>query len=277
MRPYDPAYTKTPTPFTNNGSGCWFNSLTQALLSLTSLNEKLVSCKVLFQNNPVARAYIALYENPSSATQVTLFAEFKAALPSGITMEGQRCAGDGLSLIISMFRSADINLLSGVKYKSTITCPCGNTLETEERMQQVMLSTPIVFNNEKDFCNWLRFHNEALSWRCPECGHEKTCRRMDSLVSIHSIFTVILGTYWFPPKIEFPSNTGGRLAYRLVAIINHSGPRPEMYNGFTSSGHYTATVLRNEKWYNTNDATISPGNPEPTKDSYMAFYHYVNN
>jgi hypothetical protein len=246
------------------------------MLSLTSLNEKLVSCKVLFQNNAVARAYIALYENPSVAAQTALFTEFTAALPKGVVMDGQRCVGDGLAFMISMFRSADVNLLSGIKYKSVITCPCGNRLETEERMQQVMLSTPIVFDNAHDFCNWLKVHKESLYWRCPVCGKEEGCARVDSLSSVHSIITVILGTYWFPPTLEIPSNTGGKFRYKLVAVINHRGMRPEKGHNFESHGHYTATVLRQGIWYNTNDSSITPGDPTPTRDSYMAFYHYAN-
>jgi hypothetical protein len=73
---------------------------------------------------------------------------------------------------------------------------------------------------------------------------------------------------YFPDRLEFPAVGDGKLVYRLVGQIEHSGA--------LTGGHYWAYGLRaGERVYRLNDTGVDPAAFTPTDHTYIVAYHYV--
>jgi ubiquitin C-terminal hydrolase len=77
---------------------------------------------------------------------------------------------------------------------------------------------------------------------------------------------------YFPPQMSF-NGTGGKLLYKVVAQIEHSGT--------VRGGHYIAKCLRkspsnNIQLYCCNDSLITAATElKATPNTYMVFYHLL--
>lgn len=106
------------------------------------------------------------------------------------------------------------------------------------------------------------------------CGALGEKFRTTVLTMIPEILPVVIKKYYrkintpFPARLEFVAKGGTKkYIYELVAQSEHSGGM--------EGGHYWATCKRSDGWKTLNDGSVSNGNPGPTENSYVIFYHYV--
>jgi ubiquitin C-terminal hydrolase len=73
---------------------------------------------------------------------------------------------------------------------------------------------------------------------------------------------------YYPQKYYIPyakNGKRGRLWYKLVAVIEHSGN--------TGGGHYYTHCLRDNGWCCINDDIVGEGSSEPSTNTFMIAYH----
>jgi hypothetical protein len=116
---------------------------------------------------------------------------------------------------------------------------------------------------------------------CPSCktqAHPVDAVRRYTLTMVPEIIFCTFNLYveyggarrprYFPDRLEFPTHGGGRLLYRLVGQIEHSGS--------LSGGHYWARGLRADgRVAVLNDASVATGAFGPSPDTYIIAYNYV--
>lgn len=287
----DHAKCPLPIPLSSAGACCWFNSLLQSLLGLSSLNVILNTRKSIFQSNPVATAYIAMCNEPSAVNHNRLLAAFtsSAAFKRKNLMFGRHiCAEEGFSVLIEALNSNDVSLLCYNSYSSELHClecsRCDEVLKRETNYE-IHMRTPIVFANQKDFCDWIHVHEDSVEdFQCRGCQSKDNMVRVDVLKALHEVVVCcFVGLFadqpkWFPEQLVFPGVVPGAfLRYQLVAKIERGGVAPTPENAYNASGgHYWCHVLRGQQWYLCDDDKITPnGDPQPTQSTFIVMYHLM--
>lgn len=128
-------------------------------------------------------------------------------------------------------------------------------------------------NTPIGFSNLIKTHVSPLEgYKCPTCNNDSVCR-IYNLKRIPEIVFCSFNIYYqpnrriryFPPYLEFDATKGAKMAFKLIAQIEHSGS----LNG----GHYWARGLRGDGVYNLNDMSVSPSEFQSTSFTYMIIYH----
>lgn len=133
---YNPTYVPPPFGLNNNGAICWFNSITQFLLGVPSINEKVLKLREEFSHNELATEYIqllgALLPNNSDMEPIEpaqfagasgrLLAAMLRMAGNGAMGYGQQCAAEGFSTFLETFKSTDIDNLFCNAYLQVIIC-----------------------------------------------------------------------------------------------------------------------------------------------------------
>ena len=204
-------------------------------------------------------------------------------------MRGQQCAREGYHYLLeSMEKFQRIQNLFLHRYKSLIRCDKCNDwvsdvecmyslFEVEPELQMEQIDKFQKYHiNTKDMNEFLMKQSTYVDkdFICPKCKEKGEKFRINALVMIPEILVVMSKKYDleskkniytdFPEKMEF-KGSNKTLHYNAVAQIEHSGGK--------DSGHYWAICKRKNGWFNLNDMNVSPGKFQPTKNTYIVFYH----
>lgn len=284
-----------PRPFglNNTGAICWWNSLTQTLLSLPAFSKVLEEVKDDVKENPLATNYIKFFENlegePENA-DLTKYSNMSAALLAcfmrviqrnkvQIDLHSQEGAANGLCVFLDSLGCDYIYKVFNNKYRRVVRCEkCNKDVSVDDDKSPIIsIYKHYEFNNEDDFVKYLKNHMSFLDeYKCEGCGTAmKNIKRAEKLLMLREVITVVFkknnAMFWFPEFLNFRSTGGNMLRYRLVSQIEHSGGYDE--KSHTSSGHYWARVFRNGKWYNCNDSSVSLSGYQPTSNTHIIMYH----
>ena len=302
---FDQRFLPLPFGLNNTGYICWLNATLQALLSCPAMTQTVLSVADDLTNS-FAREYLRLVysiieakKNPAnwnpnlygqaSSKILQAFIECaKAKYPMTPIGNNQECADEAFTIMIDLFDHPKIANLFNNVYELRITCPqCNNVVSSvRDRTYKIDVFTQHSLADQRSFIDFLRFHRSPVDdYQCPNCGRSSSVRREERLAMLREIVVLTFNKYqakdirYFPDELWFPQIGGGRLVYRQVAQIEHSGSQ--------SSGHYYADVLRNTlqpggdiapaaEFYRANDSSISPNKPRSTANTYMVIYHMAS-
>jgi hypothetical protein len=113
--------------------------------------------------------------------------------------------------------------------------------------------------------------SRAAGYLCPRCKGRGEALRRSTLAMAPEILFCMFNLYGdrperaVPERFALPGADGGRLGYRLVGQVEHSGT--------CAGGHYWARALRAGGVFVLNDTGVSPGAfLARTRDTYIAVY-----
>jgi ubiquitin C-terminal hydrolase len=210
-------------------------------------------------------------------------------IPVQSFMQGQQCAGEGYNYLLESME--ELNIIQNLfihRYKSLIHCfTCDKWVSNVDCIYNIFDVEPNLQSEQIE--QFRHYHiqtanmNEFLSkqtgyvdkdYICPECKGSGEKYRMTVLVMVPEILVVMSKKYTVDQKLdvytEFPEQmvfkgNNNNMIYDAVAQIEHSGGK----NG----GHYWAICKRKNGWFNINDVTVTPSTFQPTKNTYIVFYH----
>lgn len=288
---YNQEYIPESFGLQNTGAICWCNSILQALLSCSALNKILLDCEADLMNNTFACEYIrllkAIVPNKDKSEDLIKFASasnniligfVKQLKNKGLTFRigsTQECTDEAFTLFIDMFDHPKVSQLFSNVYELFITCKtCGkNVSQIRDKSYKINLFSEKKLTNQADFCTYIRIHPSELDYyKCEHCGNVMiNLYRIEKLKMLREIVVITFNKYhskenkWFPKELEFGAKGGGKLKYKLVGQIEHSGGM--------SGGHYYSNCLRGEKWKCFNDSYVGDSELGPTPLTYMVLYH----
>ena len=210
-------------------------------------------------------------------------------IPVESFMQGQQCAGDGYNYLLESME--ELNIIQNLfihRYKSLIHCfTCDKWVSNVDCIYNIFDVEPNLQSEQIE--QFKQYHipttnmNEFLAKQtgyvdkdfiCPECKGSGEKYRMNVLVMVPEILVVMSKKYTveqkldvyteFPEQMVFKGNTNDMI-YEAVAQIEHAGGK----NG----GHYWTICKRKNGWFNINDGTVTPAIFQPTKNTYIVFYH----
>lgn len=298
--------------FQNTGVICWFNSLLQALMSLTSLTEVMLAYEDNFIMKPLGKAYIELLKAAQEDKDVSNYSikvleAFREALGTKKTKflstltNNQECANEGFILFIDALECKRVENIFESIYKSTIVCPiCGATKTERVKSIQVPFYTDRSISID-DFVGYVKCHRSDVSdYDCPGYDavvgetevdptivvkkHERVkLTKVTELAVRHGEVIVVKFNRMFnrkrsyPLKLKFKGVNNTTVEYQLVSTIEHSG---SVSSNYSSSGHYWSRGIRtdtegDQTWYNFNDISVQPANTECSNSVSMLFYHMI--
>jgi ubiquitin C-terminal hydrolase len=207
-------------------------------------------------------------------------------------MQGQQCAGELFHYLLeSMEEFQSIQNLFSHRYKSLIRCDtcdkwvsdvnCTYSLfEVDPSLKVEQLDQFNQYNvTPKNMNEFLYKQTSYVDkfYKCPECKTGGERYKLTVLTMIPEILVVMSKKFKtgacinihteFPNTLEFNNTCGGTMVYEAVSQIDHSGDM--------NSGHYWATCRRKTGWFVINDMQVSPSQFNPTKDTYIVFYHIM--
>lgn len=224
-------------------------------------------------------------------------------------MNGQQCAGEGFDYLIdSLENFEDIQDIFTHRYKTTVYCiDCDKCVSNVNSTNFVFKVPPNLKNEQLDrfkkydklidenYENTKEHNQESKNnksemnklltrqtgyidkfYICPECKQGGEKYSIDHLVMSPEILVVLSKKYVannkldiytdFPKTLEF-NGKDSILKYEAVSQIEHSGG----LNG----GHYWAISRRHNGWYSLNDNQFTKSEFNPTKNTYIVFYHLM--
>lgn len=294
-------YTENPKPsgFINKNSICWLNSILQLLLSLPALNDQIDEIVNGATRGTFLKLMNKLFNEPDKAEHIVNIHKYFAKQPfksksTQLVIGQQECVVQAFDFIIDNFKNELVQKLFTTVYQMMFRCK--NCHKEITVMRDISTWINILQTDKQKIVDEESFQAYALNrisvldeFKCNLCGADlKNITYVDRLKRVNEILIFNLDrfndktqdtVYYFPEKFFIPySRDGkrGRLWYKLVAKIEHSGS----LNG----GHYYTHCLRSfvtnnktyEKWYCIDDSYISEGTPEPSKNTFMIAYHCDN-
>jgi len=289
---YDTKYVPEPRGFANTGVLCYFNSLSQCLLSCPALNQSITSSPMSESN--IETEYCKLYSTATTsyelATAVSNYRNQKN-YQWNISPHRQEDIHEGFVLLLEALADK-YNHLFNTRYQQVIYCSACNSKDTISALacpaELTIDVEDTTIQSQEDMENYIRRrHNTPPDYRCEHCGAKNSSvynsnnpvQQFYFIARLSSVIVLIFkenqkniltgrGKHmqYYPQILEFQSKTEP-LRYQVVA-------RAQQF-GTLSSGHYTADVLRGGNIYNINDSHVSSGSLEPTANTYMVFYHLI--
>lgn len=203
-------------------------------------------------------------------------------------MQGQQCAGEGFYYLLeSMEMFPIIQKLFLHRYKSLIHCfECKKWISDVESLYSLFDVEANLNSEQLDKFNKYHINSENMNefiskhssyvegFKCNTCKKKDDKFKLNVLVMVPEILVVMSKKYTKEKKLdihtEFPkqmifNGTKNKMTYEAVAQIEHEGGK----NG----GHYWAIVKRKNGWFKINDMLVSPAEFQPTKNTYIVFYH----
>lgn len=298
---YNPKYIPQSCGFINLGATCYFNSLLQCLMSCSSIYETLHNMDSTKRANiPIAKELYDLWTQALSGSDVSQMCQkvwheiIRVAMRKKDRVMvgfGQQDAHEGLMLFLDAIEPLNevMNLFKH-RYQISIFCnSCNKEISTRKeqgitfdvqpnlKMEQheIFKDQDQNYNKSMDLNDFLFQHNGFIEgFKCPNCGSTEPKYQTNTLTMIPEILPVLLKKYEEKTKTIFPlsmtfqnKSRTVKFHYDLVAQSEHSGN--------TNGGHYWAICQRSDGWRVLNDSCISDGQPGPTLESYVLFYHLI--
>lgn len=274
---YDPNDVTSPTGLHNSGSICWFNSLVQLMLSVSSVMRRLRESP----NKNILAQRMLMVSDSLSLLEAFVYCAKSKGYSVDYLLSGQQCADEGLTLFLDSLNDKFVDSYCAVSYECSIVCPaCNKATIKRDNMTQIdwfsgNSQQRQEINSQQDFCNWIRDRStEVDTFTCEECKTKsQRIIRTEKLKYLGEVVFIMFApkleqktNIWFPNQLRFRSHNGD-LVYSLIGKIEHSGSR--------FGGHYWANVLRQNTWYQCNDSSISAGSPLPTAETFIIAYHMM--
>jgi uncharacterized UBP type Zn finger protein len=303
---FDTQYVPHPHGLVNTGVLCYLNSFLQSLLTCPSVTEFFFKHEAKFQDPPndVALEYMKLLRASQAVDRpgavLTPVGVFRAIIlsirkkdPHHQFGSGQEDSGEAIMMFLEAINIPMLDKL--FMYHYNIPTYCGNckTIVGSSSDKSCFLvipkklsgfysttdSEPLFTSNALN--KHIYQHISMLDdYKCPQCSNTNAFR-IYQLSKAPSILIVNLSDKFFiksnipfPDQLEFPTSGDTCKRYKLVSKIEHAGG--------PSGGHYWAHSLRRSTtdhtlgMANLNDTTVSPGNILPSPNSYILFYHRVD-
>jgi len=201
---------------------------------------------------------------------------------------GQEDAGEGFHLLLECMGNDEYSKLYMHRYEHDIYCTQCKKIVSTRSDESYHIEIPP--NYEAAIVEWVddervkysgllnqyvRHHVTILDdFTCPVCKVTKRMIRLSHLVLVPEVLVIIFNKFTnkfqapCPAELSFPGiNVGDHIGFKLVAKIEHSGTM--------GGGHYVAHCLRKAGVYMFNDSTVSDGNFDTSRNTYICFYHVV--
>ena len=301
--PYDSAYIPKGNGFVNLGATCYFNSLMQGLLSCSSIYQVLAKIRNTkpVKSNPTLMKLIKLWDSAMAGESrvgdlcVPIWRDIIAISQrqqTSIKMdEGQQDAHEGLMMFLDIIDDIpELRRLFEHRYRTKVYCDTCEKYIICKYEENLTFEVQASLTNEQlaEFKHKDKFYGSKLNLNdflmkqneyidadhvCSTCGAKCAKFKTNDLVMVPEILPIIFKKYKskeltaFSEYLEFPSVTNNKkFVYKLVAQVEHSGGM--------HGGHYWAIGLRRDSWKTLNDCSVSAGQPGPTPNTYMVFYHF---
>jgi ubiquitin C-terminal hydrolase len=265
------------------------NNITNLIIKYIELNRTLKQANSVtdIQDQKIIKDELSNYA-PLIWKQMIKKLSNDKKIPIQSFMQGQQCAGEGFHYLLeSMEEFPLIQKLFMHRYKSLIHCSNCNKWISEVECLYSLFDVESNLNSEqiKKFDKYhiksenmnefiLKQSSYVEGFKCTKCNDTDDKFRINVLVMVPEILTVMAKKYTLEEKLdiytEFPetlkfNGNDSDMIYEAVSQIEHVGGK----NG----GHYWAIVKRKGGWFNVNDMSISPSKFQPTKNTYIVFYH----
>jgi len=306
LLPYNPSLLGNGQGFVNLGATCYFNSLLQCLLSCTSIYEVLKKnqyCEHI-KTNSLAQELLHLYQAAENNENIhqrcipiwrIIYQIARKRQDNCLINMGQQDAHEGLMLFLDIMDTIpEIKRLFEHRHRIKILCTrCQQWVVNRYETNMTFEVQPTLTTEQhKNFKSIDQYYNTAMplneflrkqngyvdeNFKCPNsnCQDRQPKFKITSLVMIPEILPILLKKYQqkimtpFPSTLEFiASSQRQKYIYKLIAQSEHSG---NMHGG-----HYWAISLRRDGWKQLNDMLVTDGQPGPTINSYIVFYHYTH-
>lgn len=296
----------------NMGATCYFNAVIQSLISCSAFNKNVQKINKTPHDNNVLKYYgdmITLSTKDPKDNRLSHFSPliwkeiFKyVQTRSDITRfsTGQQDAGEGLHMFMQAIEKFhDLQDLFKHRYESTIYCQDCKKNVSVKNCEYILFDVPPAleikqlekfksldktYGKKKTLQEFLLNQNTFVDkyYKCPKCGVKSEKFMKINLKMLPEIIVVMAKKYEHDGKTsrkinsttDFPSTLTFNgysekgsfpMKYEAVAQIEHSGS--------LSSGHYWAVCKRKGGWQTLNDSTVREGKFQPTKNTYIVFYH----
>jgi ubiquitin C-terminal hydrolase len=296
----------------NYGATCYFNSIMQCILSLTSIHEFLqpeeikpeVKPLTLLKNhdelqskssNPIylKQLFKNIYDNSLKSTDISYHCRqlldliiFHSKLKSNnVKLDwGQQDAHEGLELILELFPPS-IKKLFEHRYIKQIYCPkCKKFVSQKRELETIFILQPVLPMVNKEVMPLNEFiikqDEEINDYSCPNFHCKSKCKktRVSVLSMVPEILVFVIKKYLSSSNIAFPLRLTFLAKGGSKNLVYQLVAQSE-HSGNMDGGHYWAICLRREgnnlKFKNLNDSSVSNAIAGPTPNSYMIFYHYI--
>lgn len=306
---------QTGSGFLNLGATCYFNSLIQAMLSCSSLNETLLGTEDASANriNPIhALKYTSKMMLNGKHVSTGAAQIWQALRQAGCQLDSsQQCAGEAFVLLLDILDKADnvdISRLFTHRIKTRIFCYdckqwkcvgkgintiynieanwCKDNIFDENTMSDATTTALLSDNScapgtSPDMAAYLLNSATRIDagYKCESCNSTNPKLRSDILTMVPEILVIRAKKY--NNKLEKLSGTTN-FEKELIFCqgtdheLKYEAIAQIEHSGNLSGGHYWAICKRRDGWWNLNDNSASKeAGFAPTSNTYIVFYHVI--
>ena len=275
-------YTNRPLGLVNGGKNvCFFNSVIQALYSITEFRDYVLQLPALLDNISLL-AIIDLFKeirNSNNNPVVTSNYLKKVYLIDyifGNQYDAHECLLQFLEIVyptthhgdnmfkVSWLESVQCNCLQQQvqqqQHRIENICHCSHNKEKLETENYLQLEVHDLFDIQtitsliEDFQVQ---NNVVMGYKCDGCNHRSTSNKSDLLTSVSNVLIIHLKLFRCEhnrnvkiiPNLNIEENISCYGNLTLHAIVYHEGNE-------ANSGHYTCDVKVNNKWFEISDTTV---------------------
>lgn len=295
LLPYNKKHSIPAFGLYNTGVLCYFNSLTQCLLSLPAFNEAMNHeiGMIASEYNKIKKIPFGSYGSSYDlATAVKRYRDNKF-MQWNIDPHRQEDIHEGFILMMEALQNR-LDPLFNVRYRLDIKCTnCNTTTNIDRTSSPPELSIDMSnhpYRTKQDVEKYIKGHIQVPEdYKCDYCSAKNTRDKpiIFQKYSIGMLSTVIILVYklnqyllsngrsritqYFPEYLDFDS-VNGPLKYKLVSYAEQFGS--------LGGGHYNATSLRLDETgglsvYKLDDMSVYKTHFEPTHNTYIIFYHLL--